>query len=320
MPAQMPALHLVQHTISGIRRSGRVLFSAALHGISQHDSIMNDLSNFHQPLTGLFASNPEVTLSEEQLESYRQNGFLSGIPMLNNTQVETLRADLGTFVRPEHEGTALWHEYHTNEAQDPDKVLFHALGAWRIATSFHDALWNASFTSAACQLLGGPVRFWHDQLFYKPALHGGVVAWHQDYSYWTRTRPVRHLTCWIGLDDANEENGCLHYIPGSHDWELLPMTGLATDMDAIYSVLSSEQKAAFEPVPVPLKRGEATFHHPHLVHGSFENRSEKPRRAMVINVFMDGVCSHSDEPLLAGVPVIPSGMPVCGQFFPLLRA
>ena len=51
-------------------------------------------------------------------------------------------------------------------------------------------------------MLGGAVRFWHDQLFCKPARHGGVVAWHQDYSYWTRTVPMNHLTCWIALDDA----------------------------------------------------------------------------------------------------------------------
>ena len=62
----------------------------------------------------------------------------------------------------------------------------------------------------ASQLLGGPVRFWHDQLFCKPAHHGGVVAWHQDYSYWTRTEPMSHLTCWIALDDSDRDNGCLY--------------------------------------------------------------------------------------------------------------
>src|SRR5256885_674880 len=82
-------------------------------------------------------------------------------------------------------------------------VLFHALGAWRITPGFHDLLWNPAFTVPASQLLGGAVRFWHDQLFCKPAHHGGVVAWHQDYSYWTRTQPLAHLTCWIGLDDSN---------------------------------------------------------------------------------------------------------------------
>src|ERR687894_820282 len=106
------------------------------------------------------------------------------------------------------------------------------------------------FLVPAAQLLGGPVRFWHDQLFCKPARHGGVVAWHQDYSYWTRTTPLAHLSCWIGLDDSTRENGCLHYVPGSHLWPDLPVTGLAGDMDAVMSLLNEEQKAAFKPVAI----------------------------------------------------------------------
>jgi hypothetical protein len=38
----------------------------------------------------------------------------------------------------------------------------------------------------------------------------------------------------------------------------------------------------------------------------------------VINAFLDGVMSNANEPLLAGVPVIPRGEKMGGQFFPLL--
>jgi ectoine hydroxylase-related dioxygenase (phytanoyl-CoA dioxygenase family) len=162
------------------------------------------------------------------------------------------------------------------------------------------------------------VRFWHDQIFYKPAYHGGVVAWHQDYSYWTRTQPMAHLSCWIGLDDSTRDNGCVHYVAGSHRWRLLPVTGLADDMDAIQSVLSGEQKNEFKPVAIELRKGEASFHHPLMVHGSFENKTDRPRRAAVINVFADGVISASDRPPLEGVPPIPLGQKMQGQFFPLL--
>ena len=71
-------------------------------------------------------------------------------------------------------------------------------------------------------------------------------------------------------------------------------------------------------MPIELKRGEASFHHPLLVHGSFANSSDRPRRATVINVFRDGVRSASDEPLLEGVPPIAAGRAMGGQFFPLL--
>lgn len=163
------------------------------------------------------------------------------------------------------------------------------------------------------------MRFWHDQLFCKPAKHGGVVAWHQDYSYWTRTQPMAHLTCWIGLDDSRVDNGCLHYVPKSHLWPLLPITGLAGDMEAIQEVLSPEQWEQFQhPVAIELDAGCCSFHHPLLVHGSFENRTPRPRRATVINVMRDGVGSSSNDALLNGVPPVPAGTQVTGQFFPLL--
>ena len=283
-----------------------------------------DLSSVHGPVSNLFPAIQDVDdwdslkLSESQLEAFGRDGFVSGIRLLDDSQVETFREQLAELMTAGPAARSLFHEYHSNESIDPAKVLFHALGAWRAGSAFHDLLWNPRFVTPASQLLGGPVRFWHDQLFCKPAKHGGVVAWHQDYSYWTRTVPMQHLTCWIALDDTDESNGAIQYVPGSHRWPLLPITGLAGDMEAIEEVLNAEAKEAFRPVCVPLKRGEAAFHHPLLVHGSRENHSDRPRRATVLNVFKDGTLSDCDEPLLQQVPVIPSGQPVTGQFFPKL--
>ncbi|MBI1317669.1 MAG: phytanoyl-CoA dioxygenase family protein [Candidatus Hydrogenedens sp.] len=284
-----------------------------------------DLATSHAPVSDLFKPQQEAdpasfALSPEQLEQYERDGFVAGIRLLNDAQCDALCEELAGLASTDHPNHHLFHEYHSNESADPSTVLFHALGAWRAAAGFHDLLWNPAFLVPASQLLGEAVRMWHDQLFCKPAGHGGVVAWHQDFSYWTRTTPMQHLTCWIGLDDATQENGCLQYVPGSHRWPLLPITGLAGDMEAIQTVLTPEQQAAFKPVAIELKRGEAAFHHPLLVHGSYGNTSERPRRAAVINVMRDGVCSDTDEALLEGVPPIPPGSPLGGHFFPLLYA
>lgn len=285
----------------------------------------NDLSLQHDLVSDLFTLPSDAhqwrsyELSREQVEFFRENGYVSGIRVLTDEQADRLCGELEPLFQPGHPGFEWWYEYHTNESPDPSQVLFHALGAWRIAPGFHDVLWHPAITVAASQLLEGAVRFWHDQLFCKPARHGGVVAWHQDYSYWTRTKPLAHLTCWIGLDDSTRENGCVHYVPGSHRWELLPITGLAGDMDAIRQVLTPEQWEQFQnPVAVELKRGECTFHHGLTIHGSFANHSDRPRRAVVVNMVRDGVRSDSDEPLLEGVPPIPKGQTMGGQFFPLL--
>ena len=286
--------------------------------------MFDDLSNRDTPVTDLFKTPAtaeawnQYRLDEDQIEFFLTHGYLAGIRMLDDEQIETLRAELSELIDPNHPGHDLFYEFHSNESANPATVLFHALGAWRIAPGFHDLLWNPAFLMPASQLLGGAVRFWHDQLFCKPAHHGGVVAWHQDYSYWTRTQPMAHLSCWIGLDDSTRENGCVHYVPGSHRWGLLPITGLTNDMRAIESMLSDEQKVQFTPVPIELKQGECSFHHPLMVHGSYENQSDRPRRGAVINVFRDGVCSASNDPLLEGVPMIPVGEKMDGQFFPLL--
>lgn len=283
-----------------------------------------DLSNYHHPVTDLFKQ-PEsgkeweqYRLTEDQIEFFHEHGYLVGPRILNDEQIERFRSELTELIDPNHPGHPLFYEFHSNESTDPATLLFHALGAWRITPAFHDLLWNPAFLMPASQLLGGAVRFWHDQLFCKPPHHGGVVAWHQDYSYWTRTQPLAHLSCWIALDDSTRENGCVHYVPGSHRWDLLPITGLANDMHTIEGVLSDEQKSCFKPVAIELKKGECSFHHPLMVHGSYENHSDRARRGAVINVFRDGVRSASNDPPLEGVPPIPGGEKMQGQFFPLL--
>ncbi len=281
-----------------------------------------DLSEDHSAVGALFSvsatDNERYRLTAEQVDFFDEYGYLKGIRILEDDQIETLRSELPALMDPDNPAHDLFYEFNSNESADPNNVLFHALGAWRISPAFHDLLWHPAFVVPASQLLGGAVRFWHDQLFVKPAHEGGVVIWHQDYSYWTRTKPMAHLTCWIGLDDSTTENGCLHYVPRSHKWNLLPREDLANDMDKIRESLTDDQLREFKPVAIELKRGECSFHHPMMVHGSFANTSERPRRAAVINVIRDGVISDSDEPLLDGVSVVPKGEKLAGQFFPLL--
>src|SRR5690348_11971182 len=286
---------------------------------------VNDLSAVHELASDIFEwpSKKEeweqYRLSKDQVDFFKENGYLSGVKMLDREQIERLRKELAELADVNLPGHDLFYEFHSNESSDPSTILFHALGAWRITPGFHDVLWNPRFLVAASQLLGNTsVRFWHDQLFCKPPKKGGVVAWHQDYSYWTRTKPVAHLTCWCGLDNSTAEKGCLQYVPKSHKWGLLDKPELAGNLMGILDYLTEEQKKEFKPIPVETKAGEAIFHHSLTLHGSGENKSDKPRRAFVINVFADGVISDSNDELLAGVPPVPKGEKMQGQFFPLL--
>ena len=86
-------------------------------------------------------------------------------------------------------------------------------------------MWNPAFNRSGrnCSAVGALLAH---QIFYKPAHHGGVVIWHQDYSYWTRTLPMSHLSCWIGLDDSTREQWFI-LMCGSHRWNLLPREDFA---------------------------------------------------------------------------------------------
>ncbi|XP_033641642.1 phytanoyl-CoA dioxygenase, peroxisomal-like [Asterias rubens] len=298
-------------------------------------SVCPDLSKVHEPLGALFApvKDPEgwrqFRLTQDQVDRFWQDGYLTNIQVLSNQQCDKILLDYQRLVNEADSfpGIDMMYEFHSNQSKDPGNVLLHCLGHWRLTPSFHDVCFLPAIAVPASQLLDPKkerkVRLWHDQLFAKPPLQGGNVAWHQDFSYWTRTTPMAHLTVHMALDSQTLDNGGLHYIPGSHRWTRhggpLPVTDFDfKDMESIQTILTDEEKANFKPVHANLKKGEASIHHPLTVHGSWANRSEFSRRACVVNYIADGVCSNSEEPLLQGTTKFKKGDKMEGQFHPLV--
>lgn len=282
------------------------------------------LERHHRPVTRLFPD-PEAgreahRLSEDQVRFFHDQGYVRGGRVLDPTQIDVLRAGLEEIRSGRNFRTAELYEIDEDYRTDPEHNVFHFLGGWLIDEAFHDLLFHPAITVKAAQLLGVPrPRFWHDQVFYKPARHPGVVTWHQDYSYWTRATPAGHVTCWVALDDTTAENGCLHYVPGSHRWGLLPRISLTKDMDAVKAFLEPEQAEAFRPQPMIVKAGDCLFHDAHTVHGSYANESDGPRRGVVLNFMKpDTRCADGARPLLTGVPVIPEGAVIEGDYFPIV--
>lgn len=331
------------------RARNRVGADAAPRDFSELTGVTNFAPS---PLAGQELA--KLALSNAEVEKFNADGFVgTSQPVLMPQQLEQLRHDLDALTdqdRP-HPSLDLLHELHYNEAgPESGQVLFHCLGHWRIAASFHDLAYLDAITLPASQLLHGrPVRFWHDQAFVKPGGHGACVQWHQDYSYWDRTGPMAHLTVHIALDDQTIENGALHWVPGSHRWtreggplpqaaqkarekmerakasgggDELAGASFDTDMDALFNhVLSEEERAQWAsrpPETLLLKAGHAAFHHALSVHGSWGNKSSAPRRALVLNYFAHGTRSYMDGSLMAGMPAVASGQMLGGRFHPVV--
>jgi hypothetical protein len=284
------------------------------------------IEKVHRYLTHAFPAVPgaseigQFRLSREQVESYCGRGFLAGVEILDSGQILELSRRLEKIRLRLDEYAGRLYEIEAGYLERPNAVVFHFLGAWLVDEWFHDLIFSPQITVPVAQLLGtNRVRFWHDQVFYKPPHHPGVVPWHQDYSYWTRAIPPNHVTINIVLDDASLENGCIHYVPGSHKWGLLPKVPFDGDMDSVRRALPDHLRGEFQPVPAIGKAGQASFHHSHTMHGSFGNASDRPRRAVVVNYMgAETRCADGTQPLLKGVPIIPEGAIIEGDYFPIV--
>ena len=131
-------------------------------------------------------------------------------------------------------------------------------------------------------LLGGEVYHYHSKLMLKEPEVGGAWVWHQDYGYWYQNGCLYPLmaSCFIALDRASRENGCLQVLKGSHLLGRLDHQvdegQLAADAEHV-----EQAKRRHELVHMEMAPGDAAFFHCNLLHCSGQNRSRNPRWTLI---------------------------------------
>ena len=129
----------------------------------------------------------------------------------------------------------------------------------------------------AREILGADLAFDFDMLIDKAPHTATPTPWHQDCAYWIDLPDRRAASCWIALDDATLENGCMWFVPGSHELPMRPHRpagpGGALACDASES----------DGVAAPLAAGACTFHAGATLHYSRGNSTGTRRRALIIN-------------------------------------
>lgn len=282
---------------------------------------MHELHRIHHPVCWTQAPPREPpALSAEQLAAFARDGFLAPLDVLTTDEVAELRRRLTRLGERLDELEPRLYEVETAWRERPAEVVLHLLGAWMIDEWFHDLVFQPSITQPLARLLGvDRLRFWHDQVFWKPPRHPGVVPWHQDYSYWTRTAPACHITLFLALDDMDEHNGALQYVPGSQRLGLLPRVAFGGARDQLLPHLPPHCRIETAQT-MTLRAGQAAVHHSHTVHGSGANRSDRPRRAIVLNYMGPHVrVADASAPLLRNTAPLPLGAIVSGDHFPIVH-
>lgn len=144
-----------------------------------------------------------------------------------------------------------------------------------------DVLANPRVVAIVTDLLGSSVIAWGSHFFCKMPGDGKKVSWHQDASYWPLT-PSKAVTVWLAIDDADPENACMRYIPGTHTLGHLTWKLSETDESNVLNQTVPDAGRFGEPVDVRLKAGEASIHSDLLLHGSEANASPRRRCGLTL--------------------------------------
>jgi ectoine hydroxylase-related dioxygenase (phytanoyl-CoA dioxygenase family) len=131
-------------------------------------------------------------------------------------------------------------------------------------------------------LLGGEVYHYHHKVSAKQPFEGGAWEWHQDYGYWYNNGCLfpYMASCYIAIDAATRENGCMQLIVGSHQMGRVEhgKTGQQTgaDMERVNAALER-----LELVYAEMSPGDGLFFHCNTLHRSDQNRSPSPRWGLI---------------------------------------
>ncbi|CAK8675710.1 unnamed protein product [Clavelina lepadiformis] len=127
-------------------------------------------------------------------------------------------------------------------------------------------------------ILGDDMTFDFDMLISKAPLTDTVTPMHQDESYWCDMPDKRAVTVWVAMDNATVDNGCMWFVPGSHNKELRPHRQAREG----HHVLCCDGDES-EMIASPIRAGSCTLHHGRTIHYTRGNSTDKQRRAFIVN-------------------------------------
>ncbi len=216
-------------------------------------------------------------LSNEQVEYYRENGYLTSLDVFDESETDDLLDKYNRIEELMPEGrnsgeVVNWHKF--------DKTIF-------------DICCDKRILDIVEQIIGPNIIIWGSQLIAKPPLSKVNVDWHQDSFYWP-LKPMTAVTVWIAMIDSTEEVGCMQVVPKTHKDGLLKHhyapSIIEPNMEikqggGLYLELDKNEYDIEKAIPIELKAGQISLHHADTVHGSDPNISKDKKRVGLIARF-----------------------------------
>lgn len=234
-------------------------------------------------------------LSNEQVSSYQNDGFIHIPGFLSNGEVETWRTKVEAAVAGRDERIPGSGDGGIIGKEEYDSVFLQRVNLWQTDLEISALVLDERIGRLAATLERlDCVRLWHDQaLIKKPWANS--TTWHIDDPYWSfYTRQA--TTCWIALDDVTIQNGALYFLPGTHKQSTFDNVNIGARMDALFDVYPDW--AHIEPVPVEMKAGDCSFHNGLTAHAAGPNMTVSDRRAFAIIYMPDGATFNGNRNVL----------------------
>jgi hypothetical protein len=158
------------------------------------------------------------------------------------------------------------------------------------------------------------IRVFQSTLIYKPPNPDeptNHVPWHMDRHYWQTCTSERMLTAFIPFHDCTEEMGTITMVDGSNRWEEIPGDDSTrhfarrdrSELEVLLKENARHNGAEVVKVPMIIPAGHVSFHHCRTYHGSGQNLSDRPRRAISLHL-QDGDNHYRPYLKPSGEPVV----------------
>ena len=224
-----------------------------------------------------------MPLSTEQIDLFNDQGFLPFPHLLSSLEVAALHLrleDIGNEVVDFPEQFVQIEPRVANGELEEDPVRFNNVRKiWNLTRYdelFKELARHPKILDVVHSLLGPDLKIYVDQTLCKPARVGSAKPPHQDSAYWVNIDPPNLVICWIALDDATEDNGCMRFISGSHKLGVIEHKHLED-----FRVEDAKVDYAKE-VCVPLEAGGGSFHHSLAMHRTDANVSDQRRIGLTV--------------------------------------
>jgi ectoine hydroxylase-related dioxygenase (phytanoyl-CoA dioxygenase family) len=214
-------------------------------------------------------------LTEEQKQSYEENGFLRVPAVFDADDLEQMSTEMewifDTWADHDAAWQGPWRETYMDDSQRASAKLV-------AINDLHSRIWSgfasdSRLVDAVSDLVGDDVELHHTTLHAKPPEVGSPFPLHQDNAFFAHA-DSGYVDTIIHLDASPEEAGCLRFVPGSH--KKGPLEHIRDGAPH----LPTDQYTLADTVPVPAEAGDVVLFHLWTIHGSDLNRSNSWRRAV----------------------------------------